>query len=148
MNIHELTLRQVDASLAQVLVPLRPQVGWIQTIRTTLGMTAQQLAQRMGISQATVSNLEKSEAANTITLQSLQRAAQALDCEVVYALVPRQPLARMVSDKATQLASASVQRVRHTMSLEAQSTPNEMAQQQIKTRKEALLAGRWSKLWG
>jgi predicted DNA-binding mobile mystery protein A len=147
MNINDLTLKQVDASLAQVLVPLRPQIGWIQTIRTTLGMTAQQLAQRMGISQATVSNLEKSEAVNTITLQSLQRAAQALDCEVVYALVPRQPLANMVSDKATQLAIASVHRVRHTMSLEAQSTPNETAQVQIKARKEALLAGRWSKLW-
>lgn len=147
MNKQDITIKQVDASLAQLQFPLRPQVGWIQTIRTTLGMTAQQLAQRMGISQATVSNLEKSESAYTITLQSLQRAAQALDCEVVYALVPRQPLSRMVSDKATQLASASVQRVRHTMSLEAQSTPTEMAQQQIAARKEALLSGRWSKLW-
>lgn len=147
MNIHDLALKQVDASLMQVRVPLRPQVGWIQTIRTTLGMTAQQLAQRMGISQATVSNLEKSEAAHTITLQSLQRAARALDCDVVYALLPRQPLADMVEDKAAQLASASVLRVRHTMSLEAQSTPAGTAQQQIAARKEALLAGRWSKLW-
>jgi predicted DNA-binding mobile mystery protein A len=147
MNKHLLKISQIDAALKSVHAPPRPLNGWIQTIRTSLGMTAKQLAVRLNIAQASLSNLEKSEAADTISLQSLRRAAQALDCELVYALVPRKPLSNMVNDKAAQLASQSVQRVRHTMLLEQQSTSGALAESQISARKAALMAGRWSKLW-
>jgi predicted DNA-binding mobile mystery protein A len=147
MNKQLLKINQVDATLKSVYVPLRPLNGWIQTIRTSLGMTAKQLAERLNIAQATLSNLEKSEAADTISLQSLRRAAQALDCELVYAFVPRKTLSNMVNDRAAQLASQSVQRVRHTMLLEQQSTSGALAASQISERKAALIAGRWSKLW-
>src|SRR5262245_24223753 len=99
--------QQLDKRIA-ALRPLtgmaKPHRGWVRAIRETLGMTTRQLADRMGISQPTLVRLEKSEAAGTITLTSLERAAQALGCRVVYALVPLKPLTETVEDRALALA--------------------------------------------
>ncbi len=76
----------------------RPVRGWIRAIREALGMTTAQLGKRLGIRQASVVGLEKSEASKSITLETLERAAHALDCRLVYALVPRKPLAEVVHE--------------------------------------------------
>jgi predicted DNA-binding mobile mystery protein A len=55
-------------------------------------MTAAQLATRMGVSQSTVSEMEKAEVRGAIQLSSLKRAAEAMNCMLVYALVPNKTL--------------------------------------------------------
>ena len=88
--------RSLDRILAPYLEVHRrpPARGWVRAVRDALGMTAEQLGERMGITQPSVNRLELSEAAGTIQLNTLRRAAEALGCEVVYALVPRRDSAR------------------------------------------------------
>jgi predicted DNA-binding mobile mystery protein A len=99
-----------------------PPKGWIKAIRDALGMTGVQLAQRLGIRPQSVEALEKSEAAGAIQLNTLRRAAEALDCRLVYALVPNDSLAATVDSRARRLALRDLGRVAHTMALEAQGT--------------------------
>ena len=67
----------------------RPPRGWIKAIRESLGMTTRQFAKRIGIVQSRAVDIEKAEVKGSITLDSMERAARALDCELVYALGPR-----------------------------------------------------------
>lgn len=102
------------------LGPGRPPRGWLRAIRDSLGMTTTQYADRLGVSQPRVSALEKGEIEDTVTLATLRRAAEALDCTLVYAIVPNRPLEEMVSERAHSLAATQLDRVRHTMRLEGQ----------------------------
>ena len=70
----------------------RPHKGWIRAIRDALGMSSTELAARIGVSQQRVSQIEQGELQETITLETLRRAANALDCDLVYVLEPRTSL--------------------------------------------------------
>src|ERR1700730_5246061 len=83
----------------------RPPKGWVRAIRDALGMTTTQLARRIGVSQPRVVELEQSEVSGSITLHSLQRAAEALGCRVVYALVPDKPLEITLRRRAEEVAA-------------------------------------------
>lgn len=63
--------------------------GWIQRARQALLYSTNELADRIGISSAAVCKMERSEAKGTISLETLKRAADALDCELVYAFRPK-----------------------------------------------------------
>lgn len=95
--------------------------GWLRAIRDALGMTSRQAAARMGVAQSTYTRFEKSEAEETITLASLNRAAAALDCTVVYALIPNKPLEETVRDRARMMADLRLGPVNQTMRLEDQA---------------------------
>ncbi|EMS94838.1 hypothetical protein H009_25295 [Agrobacterium tumefaciens str. Cherry 2E-2-2] len=101
-----------------------PPKGWVRALRDALGMTGSQLGSRMGIRPQTVEAIEKSEASGTIQLSTLRRAAEALDCTLVYALVPNTSLEAAVNERARKIAMRELQRVAHTMRLEAQGTDN------------------------
>jgi predicted DNA-binding mobile mystery protein A len=109
-------------------MPPRPSGGWVAAIRTALGMTMRQLAARMGIRQPSLLALEKAEVAGTVSLNTLRRAAEALDCELVYMLVPRRPLEETVRNRARSLAAAHVAATSHSMQLERQGIgPRQLA---------------------
>lgn len=97
-----------------------PVRGWIRAIRQALGMTTVQLAARLGISQPSLVAMEESERRGTIALATLRRAASALDCRVVYALVPRAPLEQVVRTRARVLMRRRRASVEHSMALEDQ----------------------------
>ena len=114
-------------SLDRVLAPyrtfnsLRPQRGWIRAIRDALGMTGGQLGRRLAVSQSTVQKLERSEQEGTIQLNSLRRVAEALNCELVYTFVPREPLERTYETAAREVARRELRAISHSMALEDQS---------------------------
>jgi predicted DNA-binding mobile mystery protein A len=114
-------------SLDRALLPFRelptsrPPRGWIRAIRDALGMTAEQLGDRMGVSQPTVQKLEVSEAEGAIQLKTLLRAAEALDCELLYVLVPREPLRKIYDTAARELARRELGAISHSMTLEDQA---------------------------
>ena len=83
----------------------RPEHGWIREIRVALGMTSRQLAHRMGESQSAVSQLEQSEVSDRARLETLRRAADALDCNLVYTLVPKTSLEGTLITRARVLAA-------------------------------------------
>jgi predicted DNA-binding mobile mystery protein A len=115
--------RSLDRLLApyRALNSARPARGWIRAIRDALGMTAQQLGGRLGVSQPTVHKLERSEQEGTIQLSSLRRVAEALNCELVYTFVPREPLARTYETAARKVARQELAAISHSMALEDQS---------------------------
>ena len=119
-----------------------PRQGWIRTIRNALGMTADDLALRLGVSGTAVRLLEKSEANSTIQLDSLQRIANALDCDVVISLQPRLPLSEMVQRQARMRAHEIAQRVSVTMALEDQAVGSEFMHSKIESIYEELINSR------
>jgi predicted DNA-binding mobile mystery protein A len=104
--------------LSRFAVPVR---GWIKAIREGLGMSSEQLAKRLGVKQPSVVALEQSEAKGTIELATLRRVAEALDCTLVYALVPNKPLETIVRDRARILLRRRRAPVEHSMLLEDQA---------------------------
>jgi len=125
----------------------RPSRGWIKAIREALGMTTAQLGRRIGVSQPRAVAIEQAEKAGTITLDSLERAARALDCELVYALVPRKPLEDMAEERALALAKQRLARTRHSMALEDQGVAAADEQEQLKRLARQLLEKPGSALW-
>jgi predicted DNA-binding mobile mystery protein A len=110
-------------------------------------MTTAQLAKRMGVSQSRAVTLEQAEAKGAITLDSLERAAQALDCRLVYALVPRQPLDEMVEARAQRLAQQRLKAASHTMALEAQGVEKGDESEQLKRLVRQIVEKAGSELW-
>jgi len=149
-NFSELKLRQLDAALDRwrsADLPPRPPSGWIKAIREALGMTATYLAQRLGVTTSTVTRLETSEADDTISLGTLRRAAEAVGCELHYALVPKQTLTDTLEARAAELARSRLAAISHTMALEAQSTSRETVEVQTRALAESLLKGSRRALW-
>jgi predicted DNA-binding mobile mystery protein A len=97
-----------------------PVRGWIKAIREALGMSTAQLAKRLRVKQPSVVALEQSEAKGTIELATLRRVAAALDCALVYALVPNKPLEAAVRDRARAFARRRLEPVEQSMLLENQ----------------------------
>lgn len=125
----------------------RPPRGWIKAIRDALGMTTAQMGRRLGVSQPRVVAIEKAEATGGITLETLERAARALDCRLIYCLVPKLPLQALASERATTLARRRMQATRHSMALEAQSVAAADEQEQIKVLAKRLLDQPGSVIW-
>lgn len=97
-----------------------PVRGWARGIREALGMTTAQLARRLSVKQPSVVAMEQSEAKGTIELATLKRVAAALDCTLVYALVPKKPLNSTVRERAGVFARRREEAVEHSMLLEDQ----------------------------
>jgi predicted DNA-binding mobile mystery protein A len=139
--------KRLDALRAAKIGAQRPPRGWIKAIREALGITTRQLATRIGVGQSRVVDIEKAEVTGSITLDSLQRAARALDCEFVYALVPRTSLETMVEGRASTLAKSRVKSARHTMTLEDQRLDEDDEREQVKELSRKLAEQSGSVLW-
>lgn len=125
----------------------RPPKGWIRAIRDALGLTARQLARRMGKTHSVVVRLEGSEVADTITLGSLRAAAEAMDCTLVYAIVPNRSLTETARARATAIADAHLARVHHTMRLEDQALQPDDLEHERERLIASILARGGSRLW-
>ena len=110
-------------------------------------MTATHLAGRLGVRTSTVTRLETSEADDTISLVTLRRAAEALGCELHYALVPRQSLADTLEARANSVAREQMAAISHTMGLEAQATSAQVLDEQTRALAQNLLKGSRRILW-
>ncbi|MDG9697236.1 mobile mystery protein A, partial [Streptomyces sp. DH17] len=110
-------IRHLDrrfSSLRLLASVQRPPKGWIRAVRDALGMTTAQYGKRLGVSQPRIVELEKSEQTGSVTLNTLQRAAEALGCRLVYVLVPERPLAEVVPKRAEEIAERQSQAVEQT----------------------------------
>jgi predicted DNA-binding mobile mystery protein A len=112
-------------------------------------MTSAALGQRLGITASGVRKLEQAEAADAITLATLRRMAVALDCELHYALVPRQPLRQMRRQQALRLAQQWQERAGRTMALEAQpvDAPSTSPRDRLEAMAQEILRSSGTRLW-
>jgi predicted DNA-binding mobile mystery protein A len=116
-----------------------PVRGWIKGIREALGMTTAQMAKRMRIKQPSVVAVEYSEAKGSIELATLRRAAEALGCTLVYALVPNQPLDGMIRDRARAFGRRRLGPVEHSMLLENQKVTRKASKTDAETRLDEIV---------
>ena len=66
-----------------------PEEGWLRELRRAHGFRAADIARQMQTGDKMVFQLERSEKAGSITLKKLREAADAMDCDVVYGVIPR-----------------------------------------------------------
>ena len=125
----------------------RPTKGWLRAVRDALGMTQAQLARRLGVSQPRIIELEQSEVGGNVTLNTLQRAAEALGCRLVYVLIPERPLAETVTKRAELIAERQLKAVEQTMRLENQSVKDTAAAEDLRRQFMDELLRRPARLW-
>ena len=119
----------------------------MRAIREALGMTTGQLAKRLGVQQPRVIELERGEASGKITVQSLERAAEALGCRLVYVLVPEKRLADTIRERASLVAERHLAAVEQTMLLEGQAVTNMSQRKESHRRLVEELLRRPARLW-
>jgi predicted DNA-binding mobile mystery protein A len=117
---HQILLDEKTAPLKTIKLP-QLRSGWIRSIRTALRMSQAELATLLQMNQTSLHKLETSEANKKIRLESLEKVANALDCELVYAFVPRQSLHERYEARAHAIAAAHFKYVENTMALENQA---------------------------
>lgn len=124
-----------------------PVKGWIRAVREALGMSGKQLAQRLKVSQPRIPKLEQDELSGAVTLKTMRQVAEALDCVFVYAVVPRTSLEDIVRTQARKVAAERMQRVSHTMLLEAQGLSDEEQRASLDAAVEELVREIPKELW-
>jgi predicted DNA-binding mobile mystery protein A len=145
-----LRIQQMEETLGpfRPLIDTRPpRRGWIRAIQDAFGMSNRQLAKRLRLKQQTIEDMQEYEAKGTIKLQTLRKLAHALDCRLVYAVVPNKPLEEIRKDQALKVAQRQLKNVAHSMSLEAQGVGEAEQRAEIDRIVHKLLAGNRRKLW-
>lgn len=141
-----LRLKQLERAIHPFLVARdspRPQRGWIRAIREATGIPLRQLSRRLQKSVSLVIYLEKSEADYRITLSSLRDAADALGCQLVYALIPKSgSIQDLAEESARTKAAENVRAVEHSMALEDQSVGSVEEKIEEETRRILKRGGR------
>jgi len=136
---------QLDQSLLELRAALEqlrrqpPAGGWLAAVRSALGMPVAALARRLHVTPATARAYEQGELEGTITLATLRRAADALDADLIYAIVPRAPVAAQLATRARELARQQVDPVAHTMALESQDLSQATRERAIEELAEELI---------
>ena len=115
-----------------------PNGGWIAATRDALGMSQSDLARRLGVLPSSVVKLENSERIGTVQIATLQRAAAAMDCDVVLLVVPRQPLQTIVDQQRLKLYNAAFNRAATHMKLEDQAVSEDLHRHLMQQAEEAI----------
>ena len=121
---------QIDRYIEHFLPPkqlAQPKGGWVKYIRNALGMTAEQLAKRLQLSRRRVVIIEHAEVQNETTLSTLRKVAEAMDCQLVYAIVPKTTISEIIEKQARKFVMKHLQDVSHHMKLESQSVKDKSA---------------------
>ncbi|WP_395625741.1 mobile mystery protein A [Daejeonella sp.] len=133
LQIEQLNLKMQGVAEIKKIIP--PPIGWIKAIRTSLGMSLQQLGNKISITKQSVLDIERREQEGTISLKTLRESANALDMELVYGFVPKDgSLDALIERKAKELATEIVMRTSNSMKLEDQEISYGRIQKAIKER--------------
>ena len=151
MNKETLELRRRILSeglglLRSSLVRL-PKKGWVAEIRSLLGMRTNQLARKLGISQQTVSQIEDYERSGGVTLDRLRKAAEALNCDLYYAFIPKEDLEEQMMARAKVVVLSEHNRVKTTMALEDQLVKEEISDTKLTLEAAKLVANLDRRIW-
>ncbi len=139
MNKRKLQIEQLEQKLKGLYSAQKvsvPATGWLRAVRVSLGMSLQQLANRLSITKQSVLEIEVREKEGSITLKNLREAADALDMQLVYGLVPKDgSIEDLIDRKAKELATRIVSRTSNTMKLENQENSGQRLKKAIEERK-------------
>lgn len=137
LQIQQLNSKMLVVAAIKKITP--PPTGWIKAVRSALGMSLQQLGNKMSITKQSLQDIEQREKDGAITLKTLRDAANGLDMELVYGFVPKDgSLDTLIDRKAKELATQIVLRTSNTMKLEDQGNTNKRIEKAIKERTEEI----------
>lgn len=124
-QFRKLRLRQLERALSayqNARQSPKPRSGWLSAIREARGITLRQVATTLAVTPQAVQRLQVSEANESISLRRLRETAEAMGCELVYALLPRDgKLTDAAEERERQRAAERVIAAEHTMLLEDQA---------------------------
>lgn len=149
-NHKKLILEQLDTTLKRFSALKAfnlPQKGWVRAIRDALGISTRQLGDRLGVNKSRITRIEQDEVGGSVTLKTMRRVADALDCVLVYGFVPRKTLEDILRSQAMQVAKKRMSRVAHTMSLEDQGLSAGEQKKAFETAVDELIRTRPKSLW-
>jgi len=127
-----------------------PPSGWIKAVRGALGMNTRQLAERVGVGQSNITRLEKREPLGKVTVERLATTAQAMNCKLIYAIVPNDRFADLeaiIDERARALAEQLVQTAEHSMRLEKQGSSNDNLAREVDSLAPQLKSKLDSRIW-
>jgi predicted DNA-binding mobile mystery protein A len=135
MKVRKIQLQQLDQRIKKIAtlkeVPF-PSTGWIRAIRTSLGMSLEQMGKKLGVTRQSAQSIEKREQEGAITINALKEVAHVMDLDFVYGFVPKDgSLAGLIDRKSTELARKVVGMASQTMKLEDQENTNDRLNQAI-----------------
>ena len=124
-----------------------PAKGWVRAVRDGLLMSRRQLADRLGLSTSRIQRLEQDEASGAVTIKTMRRTAEALDCVFVYAIIPRDSIEETVNTQAKKKASEYLHKTNHSMSLEDQAVNEDSYQYSLDSLAEQITNKSSRSLW-
>ncbi len=124
-----------------------PSAGWVKEIREALGMSMQDLASRLGVIKQRIERIEKDEVTGKLTLETMHKTAEGLNCEFVYFLVPKISLEEALKKQALTAARAITKDVENTMKLESQGTSTKAQKQLIEKLAQEMLSNQDRRIW-
>lgn len=127
-----------------------PRSGWLKAVRGALGVSTRQLAERVGVEQSNITRLEEREASGKVTLERLAKTAQAMNCKLVYAIVPDDRFATLeaiIDERAKELAQQLVRTAEHSMRLEKQGSHDDDVARDIDGLASQLKSKMDSRIW-
>jgi len=149
-NKKKLIRKQLDVTLKSFCpildIPV-PSKGWIRAIRDALGMNGRQFADRLNVTRQRSDQIENDECRGSITIKTMRRVAEGLDCVFVYGLVPRTSLEDTIRTRAEKVATKRLARASHTMSLEGQDLKAGENKEILATMIEELMNELPNNLW-
>ena len=126
----------------------RPPSGWLKAVRESLGLSTTQLAKRLNLAQSTIAGLETREKKGNLSIEMLQRTANAMDCELVYMILPKnKSLDRVLELRARRAAEKIIANVSHSMKLEDQEVSRQEKEVQIGSLAQELKEALDPRLW-
>ena len=150
MQQYKLKIRQLDRVLRpwHDLVQKHEQYNnWFQVIREALGVSTRYLAKKIGLSPGRIVQLQQAEIDGSITLRNLKKVAESLDCQLIYAFVPKNSLESIIENRAKEVAKEMLGSVNHTMSLEQQEVKKSELQEQYTDLVNELILENPKNLW-
>jgi predicted DNA-binding mobile mystery protein A len=151
MSTQKLQIEQLNSKLKPfelMAESSRPAIGWVKTIRTSVGMSLEQLGNKLGITRQSVRSIEKRESEGAITIKAMEETAEALDMKFVYAIVPKEgSIQKFIENRAKILATEIVSRASATMELEGQENSPERIRQAIQERTQQIIDEMPKQMW-
>lgn len=150
-----LSQRTLIEKKLRLWTPLRtdnvPRSGWIKAVRGALGLNTRQLAERVGVEQSNITRLEEREPSGKVTLERLAKVADAMNCRLIYAIVPNDrysDLEAIIDERARDLAQQLVRTTEHSMRLEKQGASDADLTKEVDSLANELKSKMDSRIWG
>jgi len=144
--LEDMAISKLQASEKEGGTTWEPNYGdWIRIVRNFLRMTQDDLAQRVGIAQPNLADIESGK--GDPQLSTIRKIFDAMSCDVALNPRPRKPLKEILRGKARSVALERLKQSMGTMALEGQAPGTDVFHALLEKRTDEILNDKREKLW-